>query len=141
MAMAYSRRDSLECKDVYDSSYVGTSEDLGNPPGTPPILLTYADEVSHVAALARTATISSIFCDLGSPASWTRLGSNSPSHPEWAMIQIAGSNIAIQVTDGVTSAVAGGSNLFFEFAFNPSTPVSPTDTTWKIVRWTETRSP
>src|SRR6185295_7940220 len=54
---AYSNRDSVETKVLYDSSYVGTSRDLRDPPGTIPISLAYADEVAHVAKLASTPTI------------------------------------------------------------------------------------
>jgi hypothetical protein len=142
LEIAYPQRDSTEYKALYDSSYVGTSEDLNDPPGTIPFSFTYSDEVGHVAALARTPTISSVTFELGPEISWGRLESSDPSHPEWATIQIAGSSIDIQVTDGISTIQASGSNEFFEFTFKPTTPeyFSPTDTLWKIVRWRESRA-
>src|SRR6267378_6246535 len=60
LELAYSHRDSTETKALYDSSYVGTSEDLNDPPETRPLFFTYADEARHVAVLARTSAISSV---------------------------------------------------------------------------------
>src|SRR5439155_6588993 len=127
---AYSHRDSVEYKALYDPSYVGISRDQNDPPGTAPITLTYADEVAHVAKLASWSTITSAYMSLGPSASWTRLASNDTSHPEWADIQIAGSSLNVRVTEGTDTYEAGGSSLFFEFMFKPTTPApsSPTDT-------------
>jgi len=143
LEIAYSHMDSSEYKGLYDSSYVGTSQDLNDPPGTMPLSFTYSDEVGHVAALRRSPTISSVSLELGQTSSWNRLESSDPSHPEWAAIQIAGTSFDIQVTDGYNTVQASGSHEFFEFLFKPSAPeyLSPTDTLWQIVRWTETRSP
>jgi hypothetical protein len=143
LEIAYSTRDTAGTKVVYDSSYVGISEDLSDPPGTTPASFTYFDEVAHVASLRRTPGISSVSFELGPETSWTRLESNDPSHPDWAVIQIAGSSLDIQVTEGINTLQAEGSKEFFEFSFKPTTPApgSPTDTLWKIVKWTETRSP
>jgi len=140
---AYSHRDTVETKALYDPSYVGTSEDLSDPPGTPPISLTYSDEVAHVDRLASKPTISSAYLSLGPPTSWTRLESDDPSHPAWAVIQIAGTSLTVRITelpDNISEA--RGSSLFFEFMFKPSTPepTSPTDTLWTIVRWRESRA-
>ena len=143
---AYSQRDSAETKVLYDSSYVGTSRDLSDPPGTTPYSFTYSDEVAHVAKLARTPSITSAYMNLGPPTSWTRLESNDLSHPDWAMIQIAGSSLTVRVTEatpeGTDEYVANGSTEFFEFAFKPTTPaaISSSDTLWNIVRWRETRA-
>jgi len=142
LEIAYSHRDSTETKALYDSSYVGTSQDLNDPPGTTPLSFTYSDEIAHVAALARSTTISSISLDLGPSASWNRLESNDPSHPEWAVIQIAGSGFKVECTDGPNTWQASGSYEFFEFMFKPATPesTSPTDTLWTIVKWQEVRA-
>jgi len=141
LGKAYSARDSVGYKVIYDSSYVGTSMDLGDPPGTTPISLTYDNEVEHIANLARTHTISSVLFDLGPLSSWDRLPSSDPSHPEWAVIQISGSSVRIEITDGINIYTTTGANEFLEFMFKPTTPaaVSPTDTLWNIVKWTETR--
>ncbi|HYR69016.1 MAG TPA: hypothetical protein VER77_03990, partial [Candidatus Dormibacteraeota bacterium] len=142
LEVAYSRRDSVGYKALYGSSYTGISRDQNDPPGTPPIVFTYADEAAHIAALASRPTITSAYMNLGPRTSWTRLESNDPSHPEWAMIQIAGSSLNIRVVEGNNEYVISGTSEFFEFEFKPSTPesTSPSDTLWTIVRWNETRA-
>jgi len=143
LEIAYSQRDSTETKALYDSSYVGTSRDLNDPPGTIPFTFTYSDEVAHVAKLASAPSITSAYMNLGPPASWTRLESNDLSHPEWAAIQIAGTSLNIRVVEGNSEYQISGTSEFFEFMFKPTTPesTSPTDTLWTIVRWNETRAP
>ncbi len=94
-----------------------------------------------MAALARNPNISSAYLNLGSVTSWNRLGSDDPSHPDWAVIQISGSQIDVEVTEGNTLYLAKGGTEFFEFKFQPTTPApsSPSDTLWKIIRWRETK--
>lgn len=132
----YGSRDSVGIMAVYDSTYTGNSTDLGDP--GPEIDLTYADEVHHVAALARTpGTLA--YVDYGPPATWDRLPSNDPSHPEWAMIRIADNGYTIQVSDGSTTLEAKGeAGAYQEFTFTPRLDCSSqTDTLWRIVRWRE----
>jgi len=142
LTLAYSHKDSVECQVVYDSSYVGTSQDLNDPPGTTPFSFTYTDEVHHVGALYHNPSISSVSFDIGPQSSWTRLASDDPGHPDWAVIQIAGSSLIIEVTDGQTVWQVKASTEFFVFSFKPITPAagSPTDTLWKIAKWTESRA-
>lgn len=132
----YTKRDSIGIKSVWDSTYVGTSTNLTEPPGSQTLNFTYVDEVEHVAAMARSHGITSVILSFGVP---TRLPSSDVSHPEWATIQIPGSNIGLEIIDGadVFQLPAGG--ISESFSFKPTTPdsTSPTDTTWKIVRWTE----
>jgi hypothetical protein len=139
---AYSHRDSVGYKANYDSSYTGTSKDFLDPQ-TPTISLTYADEVAHIARLASDPTITSAYMSLGPKISWDRLQSDDPSHPDWAVIQIAGSQLDVQVEQPPDTWKVGGSSEFFTFKFKPTTPasISPTDTLWNIVRWEESRSP
>lgn len=141
LQLAYIFRDSVEYKALHDSSYAGTSTDQTAPPGTP-LQFTFADEVAHIVALARSNTVSRVRLSLGSPAAWTRLPSDDMAHPDWAMIQIPGANFDVEVTDGANTFSAGGAMEFLQFKFQPATPdsTSPTDTTWKIIRWTEVRS-
>ena len=88
-----------------------------------------------------TPTISSVNVSFGPPSSWNRFESGDPSHPEWAAIQIAGTSLDIQITDGSNTWQASGSAEFLEFMFKPTLDsASPTDTLWRIVRWTESRS-
>lgn len=138
LEMAYERRDSTKIKELYDSTYTGQSIDL-NDLGGGTIVLTYPDEVRHVAALAETPGLRS-YLDLGGEASWHRLGSDDPSHPEWAVIQIAGTIQTIEIYDGDDYILApGDAGTFQEFAFTPTLETtSPTDTLWKIARWKET---
>jgi hypothetical protein len=142
LEQAYSLRDSTEAKALYDSSYTGTSKDFSDP-GSPTLSFTYVDEVRHAARLAKDPTVTSAHISLGPSSSWTRLGSDDPTHPEWAVIQIAGSQIDIQVEQPPDTWQISGSSEFFEFMFKPSTPesTSPTDTLWKIIRWEESRAP
>ena len=138
LTMSYEAGDSVETKQLYDSSYVGTSTDLNDPPGSQTRTFTYADEVAHVAALARTPSISNVVMDLGPSSSWTRLPSDDPSHPEWALIQIGAGNWRVEIYDGQTLYSAQSTNPM-TFAFKP-TVAAPPDTTWRIVRWTEVGS-
>ena len=135
--LAYESRDSVMYGALYDSTYVGSSTDL-NDPGNP-INLTYADEVAHIRALATTPGISHVLLDLGPEATWDRLPSDDLSHPEWSMIQLAGSAYRIEITEGATTLGAvGEAGTFLEFAFSPRPDsTSQTDTLWRIVRWRE----
>ncbi len=132
LKLSYEARDSVETKQLYDSSYVGTSQDLNDPPGTLHTFR-YDDEIHHVATLAQTATISSIVMDLGQPLTWTRLPSDDVSHPEWAMIQM--NYVRIEIYDGATLYTAQSTNPM-TFSFTP-TVTAPGDTLWRIVRWNE----
>lgn len=137
LEMAYSARDSVMYKALHDSVYTGSSIDLNDMGST--IDLTFADEASHIAALASTPGLTA-YLDLGAPGTWDRLGSDDPSHPDWAVIQIVGSSYAVEIFDGANSVGAvGEAGTFMEFAFKPTLDTtSPSDTLWKIVRWKET---
>src|SRR5262245_15381247 len=78
---AYSRRDSIAIKSIYDPTYMGTSTDLTQPPGSQILNFTYVDEVDHVAAMARKNSIISVMLNFGS---LTRIGADDVSHPDWA---------------------------------------------------------
>lgn len=140
LEIAYSNRDSVKIKELYDSTYTGQSIDQKDPGSQ--IDVTYADEIAHVAALAqKPGLIASL--ELGSSGIWLEQSSDDPSHPEWVIIQISGSSYRIEVTDGdnVYGAIGEGSS-FQEFAFTPTDdPGSPSGKLWKIVRWRETGPP
>jgi hypothetical protein len=138
LALSYQNRDSTEYKSLYDSSYVGTSTDLNDPPGTQTSTFYFSDEVAHIAALARSTTVNSVVVDLGLPYSWTRLPSDDLSHPEWAMIQLAPGSWRVEIYDGATLYATQATNPMI-FAFNP-TVAAPGDTTWKVIRWNEVGS-
>jgi hypothetical protein len=137
LELVYGRRDSVKVKDLYDSTYTGQSIDITDPGTT--IDLTKDDEVAHIAALARATTVTA-YLDLGPEQTWKRLPSDDPSHPEWAIIQFAGTGYSVEVYDGPNSWGAHGEpGTFLEFAFKPTLDQSsPSDTLWKIIRWKET---
>jgi hypothetical protein len=133
LGLSYAARDSNEYKTLYDSTYVGTSQDLNDPPGSQVSTFRYVDEIAHVAALQRATTITSVFFDIGSSTTWHRLPSSDPSHPEWADYTINSTHI--QIYDGATLYEVL-SNSPTTFSFIP-TAKAPGDTLWKIVRWVE----
>jgi hypothetical protein len=138
LRLAYVARDSTEIKKLYDENYVGTSVDQSNP-GAPLVLsFSKVDEVRHVAAMARTRTIFNI--SLQMPPSLTRQ-SDASDPPGWALIQLPQGTVSLEISDGPTTRAIASNQEQFEFRFIPTTPdpSSPTDTTWKIVRWTEIR--
>ena len=138
---AYESRDSVETARVYDESYAGTSTDLNDPPGSQTVSFTRADEIRHVGALRKSTTITSVTCDLGPPASWVRLPSDDVSHPEWALIHIAGGFVRIEIADGTSILQAGGPSEQMSFYFTPKPDsTSQTDTLWTVIRWDETRA-
>jgi len=133
---AYSRRDSIAIQSIYDSSYAGVSTDMTASPVSQSLNFTYADEVAHVAAMARSHSITSVTLNFGN---LTRLGSGDVSHPEWATIQVPGSNMELEIMDGPDGFSLAPAGITEAFSFKPTAPdsTSPTDTTWKIVRWSE----
>lgn len=138
LEMAYSKRDSVKIKEIYDSTYTGQSLDIYDQSQTPQF--TYFDEVSHVARLAATPGLTTNM-ELGDDPSWFRRNSDDPSHPEWAVIQLVGPTYKIEIYDGPNDSygATGEPGTFQEFAFSPHPDeTSPSDTLWKIVRWRET---
>ena len=134
LARAYGWRDSVEYALLFDDNYQGTSTDPYLPPGEETLNFTKADEAAHIGALARSRTISYVNVDFGpSPERAT----DAADSVGWATIQVQYFVLAIQ--DNVTSYYANSSNVAMEFKFKPTTPApsSPTDTTWKIIRWSE----
>lgn len=131
----YTKRDSIGIKALYDSTYAGTSTDETALPGSQVLNFAYVDEVEHVAAMARSHGITSVILSFGAP---TRLPSSDVSHPEWATIQVPGSNMRLEI-DALDAVELPASGISESFLFRPVTPdaSSPTDTTWKIVRWSE----
>ena len=140
LEQAYEARDSVEFKLLYnDSLYVGTTFDQRNP-GNPVQLTFYkADEVRHVAALARNFSITNI--DLIFPPVLDRF--TDLSDPQgWATIQILpSSGLRLEISDASTQTTYSipSDKETVEFKFIPNAPdsSSPTDTTWQIVRWSE----
>jgi hypothetical protein len=136
LELAYEARDSVKYSEIYDSTYTGQSTDTNDNQG--PIRVTYRDELAHIGRIASAPGITT-YLEFGPDASWTRLGTNDISHPDWAVILISGNAYTVQVTEGTTTYEAKGeTGTFQEFVLGPTLePSSPTDTLWKIVRWEE----
>jgi len=87
----------------------------------------------HIDALARSFSIANV--SLAFPPSMVR-ETDGGDPPGWATIRLQ--NVLIEINDSPSSyhVIPSGTQ---EFKFEPTTPsaLSPTDTTWHIVRWTE----
>ena len=136
MRLAYQARDSVQADSVYHPDYHGESSTAVDPIGTL-VVLTKAQEVSHVGALRKAPEVTDITVNMGGMSTWRREASLDLTHPEWASITIS-SGIRVEITAGSTLYTVGNDD-FFEFQFAPTTPAaaSPTDTLWQIVRWRE----
>jgi len=133
MSLAYSARDTTEYAALFDSAYAGVSTDQSD--GSV-LNFTKSDEAQHISALARHTSITTVRLQL--PPSLLRF-TDGVDPPGWATVQFApgvGFNVEI---DDTPSSLYLTSNTTNEFKFVPTTPAagSPTDTTWKVIRWTE----
>jgi len=134
LSTAYERRDTTEIKLLYDDAYQGSSIDQTDPA---PAVLTFfkADEVKHVAALARAPILN---VTLMLSINMTRF--NDPADPPgWTTI--VNPITSLEMSDSSTTWRVDIPNEMMEFKFVPHTS-NPTsvDTTWKIVRWTEIKN-
>jgi hypothetical protein len=137
LVLAYVARDTTEIKLIYHDLYDGSSVDQTDPV---PLLVSFtkAQEVAHVSALRRSTSPGSIsitqipnrirFSDGADPVGWATIRDPFSS---------------IEVSDTTATHVVDLPHISMEFKFIPTTPApsSPTDTTWKIIRWTEVRTP
>lgn len=141
LVTAYEARDSVQCKLIYDPSYYeGKSTNVNDPdPATQVSTFLWADEVAHVAGMARSSEITDVTMDLGPETTWYREASDILAHPEWALIQrLNYYSITIYATnkDYLLQWDPGDQMKFY---FTPTTPAasSPSDTLWSIVYWEE----
>ena len=135
---AYEHRDSTKMEEIYDDNYQGESIDQSNPGSIEHLFFDKATEVSSVGAMAKAFTISNVTLQLP-PALLRETDLSDP--PGWAMINLGVSTVHLEVSDGGTTRFIESNKESFIFKFIPATPdsTSPTDTTWKIVRWSEIR--
>jgi hypothetical protein len=140
LRIAYEARDSVEIKKLYDDNYTGTSIDLTAPGGPLQLDFTKADEVRHVAAMAKSTSITNI--TLQWPPALTR-EQDLGDPPGWTTIRLLPNTVRLEVSDQATIRSIQSDQEQFEFKFIPTTPApgSPTDTLWSIIRWSEVRSP
>lgn len=131
LQLAYTNRDSTEYGSLFDDAYAGTTIDDSDPAS--PYTFSKLAERGHVSALARTTSITSIY--LTFPPVLTR-ETDLGDPPGWATIHMTG--VRLEINDSPASLQVDQSESM-DFKFSPTTPdsTSPTDTTWKIVRWTE----
>jgi hypothetical protein len=130
---AWERRDSVRTRQIYDDEYVGESTDNGET-----LLFTKDQEVSTVWAMGKSQDLQSVSFTLRPETTWVRLSYPTDS-AGWTAIQLQGVNI--QVDDAAKGTLIASSSNFFEFKLKPTLDAtSPTDTTWKIVRWREIRN-
>jgi len=133
MIRAYAKRDTAELALVYDDAYQGTSLDADDwSPET--LTFTKRDEIEHVATLARTSSVASVAVSLNPVL---RRYSDGADPAGWATLE--NPIRAVEITDGPTLYNVYLSYETVTYTFVPTTPdaSSPTDTTWKIIRWTE----
>jgi hypothetical protein len=132
LSMAYAAKDSDEIKLLYDRTYIGSSTDNTDQTTLP---FSWANEVDHVTALGHHPEV--IRVALTFPPSLTRYNDLNDT-PGWATIQII-DQMHVEIDTNLTSYALFGSGETITFKFVPKTPdtSSPTDTTWKIIRWTE----
>ena len=135
LRIAYQLRDSIEINLLYDDNYQGSSVDPADPLAA---TLTFGkyDEVRHVAKLAHTKIFSISLVMANGLQRFT-----DPSDPPgWATINNPFSTL--EITDSVTTYQVNFSAESTQFKFIPHMPdpSSPTDTTWKMVRWTEVKN-
>lgn len=130
---AWERRDSVQTRLAYDDAYQGTSTYSGQT-----LTFTKAQEVGTVGAMGKSQDIAGVRFTTSPENTWVRL--HYASDPDgWAAIQIQGVNI--QVDDAVQGTMIASGMAFFEFKLAPTlNSSSPTDTTWKVIRWTEVKN-
>src|SRR5258705_1214376 len=132
MIRAYSNRDTVELRLVYDDGYQGTSYDQDDWLSV--LSFTKADEIAHVAALARASTVTRVSVSFNPVL---RRYTDFADPPGWASIQ--NPIRSVEIEDGGTTHDVYLSYETLTYKLIPKTPdnASPTDTTWKIVGWSE----
>jgi len=132
MIRAYAARDTVELALVYDDAYQGWSYDQDDWLNV--LSFSKADEIRHVAALAHASTVTRVSIGLNPVL---RRYTDLADAPGWASLQ--NPIREVEVEDGSTTYDVYLSYETTTYKFAPTTPdsTSPTDTTWKIVSWTE----
>lgn len=132
----WENRDSLRAKVIYDDAYEGTSVD--NKEGGPTYTFSKVQEVQTVWSLGKTQDVTSVTFTLRPETTWVR--EDYPTDPVgWTSIKLQG--VDIQVEDAAKGTLIANSSNLFQFKFVPTLDAaSPTDTTWKIIRWEEIRN-
>lgn len=130
LKLAWQNRDSSRTQQLYDPDYTGTAP---NPdPGFPTSFsYTRSDEVHVVGVLQNDPNVTGTFMELRAESTWVQLH-NEGDPLEYTTIQLL-KGVTLEVF--TTSTTFEASTSFIEYTFKPY--VTDTDTTWKIIRWTE----
>jgi len=138
LVLAYSRKDSTNYVACFDKDYTGSSLDQLDPsPAT--ISVTWADEAQHIGFISHSAISSIIvntvpnlgqkrFHDGGDPAGWATIQS-----PFYGKITITDPSLG---AGGTTWEIPTDLPNLYIYKFIPY-PGAGTDTTWKIISWSE----
>lgn len=133
LAKAYKQKDSTTYVSLYDTDYQGSSIDQLDP--TPQLLsVTWADEATHIGALSRSS-VSDIEAEL---VPILRRFNDGGDPPGWATIQDPFGRMIITDPAVSTEYIVRLDQILHIYKFIPY-PGTGTDTTWKIIRWTEVR--
>jgi hypothetical protein len=134
LALAYQSRDTLEYDSLFDAAYIGQSIDTHYPDS--PYVFSKTDEALHIRALFRSHTIAAIIMQI--PPVLTRY-TDAADTLGWATITLPSGVTYIEIDDTPDSYIVNHNDaMTFKFRPTSPSPGSPTDTTWHIVRWTET---
>jgi hypothetical protein len=142
LASAFARRDSVVTASVYADDYDGSSIDMTDP-NADTLSFNRGDEVRAVGAMALSGGIYFTRMELYSQATWSQFH-NVTDPPNWITIQIPHFTIEIRDASGAdftATSESPGDTWIFEFTLKPTPDTSsPTDTTWTIARWVESRA-
>jgi hypothetical protein len=127
--LAWERRDSTMIDSVMADDYTGSSVDMSDPSsGT--LTFTKSDETRALGRFQLDSRIRSIEILFSEPSTWTRF--HDLADPVgWVTLTIPQSSIRVFWVNGM-DAVA-----HTQLEFTVEAIASASDTTWKIVRWSE----
>jgi len=134
LARAYQNRDTLEYASLYDDSYTGSSLDNLDP-NAQVIPFTKADEARHIASLAQSTSITSITLTLRPTVTTGAHYHDNGDPPGWSTIQDPFLRLTIDANPTSYDVPLTDDKIFFKFI--PTPVASSSDTTWKIIQWTE----
>jgi len=132
LAKAYAARDSIEFKLLYDDKYTGETIDQTNPGSPLSLPFTKADEVGHISGLAHKTTVASVELQLKALVRQDDAGQGYG----WALFQNPVASLTVFDTPTSWTITPDAETIEFHLIPTPDSS-SPTDTTWKIIKWTE----
>ena len=142
LSRAYSSKDSNEVKLLYHNDYTGTTIDQSNPLSILHFDFTKADEVGHVAGLARNIAVFFVDLELSPLLATLKLRYHDAGDPP-GIETVQRPITRLAVYDDQNRWEVPLDKDYIEFKFIAKTPDSSslTDTTWQIYKFTETFAP